>query len=121
MKKLQILLITSILFSGIIISSCSKDDENDSLTETKTDLLTKSKWKATAGTIEPAFNGSTDLWAISDACSKDNTVFFKSDNSVVFDEETSVCSGKSQQVTGTWSLGSDETVLSITRPGVFEE
>ena len=120
MKKLQILLIASILFSGIIISSCDKDDENDSPTETKTDLLT-SKWKIAAATIEPAFNGSTNLLTQSSSCSKDNTVLFKTDNTLTLNEEAIICSGQSQTDEGTWSFNSDKTEMSVTQRGNYEE
>jgi len=110
-------------FMGLMLSfsACKKDAG----TPTKSDLLSKSLWKMTAYTIDPAFplfdgNGniigySGDLLAQMNNCSKDDTYKFSLDNTLKYDEGASKCDSSDPQFTaGTWVFNTDETILSTT-------
>jgi hypothetical protein len=121
------LLIFSLLSLTFMISACKKDK----VVSSKTSLLTAGSWKMTAFTIDPAYpiydsnfnitGYTTDMFATMDACDKDDTHLFKVDYSVVTDEGATKCDpANPQTTTGTWSLNSDETVITITEDGVSQ-
>jgi hypothetical protein len=122
-NRVTSLLLLSFLSLTLAFSACKKDEN-----QTKTDLLSKSAWKMTAYTVNPAFpildiNGqitgySNDVFAQMDNCSKDDTYKFNSDNTMKLDEGASKCNSADPQFTaGTWSFNTDETVLTITTDG----
>ena len=123
--KLMILVIMS---ATIALSACKKDASPVS----KTDLLTASQWKMTAFTVDPGFpifdalgnitGYSTDMYSSMESCSKDDTFKFNSDNSVKFDEGASKCdSSDPQSTSGTWSLKTNETILSLIDNGSAQD
>jgi hypothetical protein len=119
MKKIQIRTFFIVLLSGLILAgtSCSKDEDE----KTNKDLLVGKNWKMTALTINPAVFGVTDFYSVLPACTADDLTKFNSDGTVNFDEGASKCeSGDPQTTYGTWSLNSDQTVISVTSDGLTE-
>lgn len=113
-----------------VFSACKKDKNDDPAT--KTELITASKWKMTAFTVNPGFpifdnqgniiGTSEDMLAQMDACSIDDTFKFNTDMTFVFDEGASKCdSGDPQSTAGTWAFISSETILSITDDGSVQD
>lgn len=100
------------------MSSCKKDNAKSSTPvtntpKTKTDMLVAATWKLTAATVSPAMFGSTDAYAMLDACEKDNTIQFKNDASktMITSEGSNVCSGREATSTSNWLFQNDETEL----------
>ena len=115
-----------ILMSIFILASCSKDDNNDSSTPTKTtkEYLTAGFWKFTAITVDPGIvipGGTTitDFFSQQDACSKDDIMRFNSDGSITDDEGATKCDPNDPQTSndGSWALSADNKVLTISYPG----
>jgi len=101
------------------LSACKKDSENS---PSKTDLLTSKKWRITADTetSTTTITGSapvtttTNQYATTAACEKDNYTQFNNNKTLVLDEGASKCSSNDpQQTTGTWDLSSDQTKLTV--------
>ena len=123
-KSIKYLSLLLILFSLIAIS-CSKDDDDPANQSAKTtkEYLTAGNWKTTAMTISPgiSFGGVTitDFFAQFPACTKDDLVLFNSNGTITDDEGPTKCDPNDPQTTteGSWSLNSDNTILTITYPG----
>jgi hypothetical protein len=123
MTKIQIRTFFMVLLSGLILAgtSCSKDEDE----KTNKDLLTGKNWKMTAFTINPpvVIEGVSfsDFYAFLPACTKDDLTKFNSDGTANFDEGATKCdSGDPQTTYGTWSLNTDQTVLTVTADGLTE-
>ncbi len=118
-------LIFSLLSLNLLLSSCSKDEEELSM---KTVLLTKSAWKMTGYTVDPGYpifdnqgnitGSSNDIYTMLEDCEKDDTHKFNADKSMVTDEGMTKCNnGDPQKTNGTWSFNADETTLTISEDG----
>lgn len=109
------------LVMAFAVSSCKKDDEDDS--NNVKDILTSGNWKITAMTVDPGvdFGGGfviNDLYSMMPAYTKDDFVTFQSDGKVIFDEGPTKYQPSDPQTTeGTWSLSSDNKTLTIKEPG----
>lgn len=109
------------LLATLNFISCKEDDEDPDTTE----LLTDGNWKLTAMTSDPAIDwfGTpvTNVYAQLPACIKDDFTIFKDNGTVNFDEGASKCDPSDPQTTsGTWTLNTDETILSVTTDGETE-
>ena len=100
---------------AILFAACGKDDDNGN--GTNTEKLTDGQWKVTAstGTFDLIGTQQTvDIYALLDACEKDNLAQFKSDGTLVADEGATKCDPSDpQQENGTWQFNTDETRLVV--------
>ena len=122
-KSFKYLSVLLIVFS-FVASSCNKDDDSDNQpTKSTKEYLTAGNWKTTAMTISPgiSFGGVTitDFFAQTPACSKDDLILFNSNGTITDDEGPTKCDPNDPQTTteGSWSLNSDNTILTISYPG----
>jgi hypothetical protein len=114
------------LFALVVstLSACKKDSENS---PSKTDLLTSKKWRITAETETSTVTttGSAPItttsnqYATTPACEKDNFTQFSTNKTFVEDEGASKCDPNDPQTTsGTWDLPGDQTKLIVGTSGV---
>lgn len=115
--------ITSLFMFAMVVlvwTSC-EEDKDDPKVVTKTDLLTAHTWKMTGFKVDPPIqmeDGSmvSDFFAL-DACYQDNAITFSAngDNKSYSESEgTNNCFPEDPATSsGTWSLNSTETVLTI--------
>ena len=118
MKKLTLLLL-----AAAALGSCKKNDDNSPSSPSKTDLLTAKSWRITADktttTVGTTASTTTDDYATSPACERDNFVKFNTNKSASFDEGATKCSTSDPQTTtGAWDFNSDGTKLIITDPSL---
>lgn len=111
MKK-RLLLLAGICSVFLVITSCSKSDNNDDgqLPPTKTELLTKATWK-----FNKAEASGIDVTNQLPDCLTDNTITFNSSEerkgTGVADEGATKC-GAAQNTSFSWTLNSAETTLT---------
>jgi hypothetical protein len=117
MKK-TIYLLGIILMSSVMLNSCKKKSDDDSTpTPAKSELIVGT-WVMSAMTIDPPidFFGTpiSDLYALFDACEKDDEYTMNKDKSYVFTSGTLKCDPSEPDIQdeGTWSLNADNTVLT---------
>lgn len=115
MKKLVLFFLT-ILFSV----SCKKEDSVS--VPSKTELLTKAKWKWTAGTVSPAYDFfgdgkpiAGDYYSKMPKCYQDDIRTFEASGKYLVDEGASKCDPNDPQIytEGTWKWEANETILSF--------
>ena len=107
MKKIQSLILMLVLASAVF--SCKKTDPS---VDPKVAII--GKWRVTSSSF--VFAGvNVDLLAQALACEKDNTIEFRNPNITIEDEGATKCfTSDPQQIgTGTWSLNSTNTVITI--------
>ncbi|MCG2617898.1 hypothetical protein LZZ85_26590 [Terrimonas sp. NA20] len=114
MKKhlLSFALLTAMF--ATVLSGCSKDDDDDNPSETKTELLVKSSWKFDKAEAAPVGNISSYL----EACLKDNLLSFSASSTTatsgagVVDEGPTKCNeGDPQNGSFSWELINNGAVL----------
>jgi len=119
MKKIKTILILAFI---MLLAACKKESVDTPQTTTlpttpptKQEILASKTWQLTSSTISPAMMGHTDLYAMLDACEKDNTLKFSNDaaKTLVIDEGSNICSGRVAKKNTTWSLDKDEKMFSI--------
>lgn len=119
-KKAYRLAILYLISLMILMSACRKDEDNQ---KSRIGLLTTSTWKLISYSVDPPFKTydndgnptgtSSDYYAFMGDCQKDNTQKFNTDNRLEIDEGLNKCLSEIPQKTyGTWSLSSDETILT---------
>lgn len=120
MKKALLPILT--LAFALTFSSCSKDDDDQAGTTSKsrTELLVNKSWIMTGATVSPAYdfgNGeTTNLYGEYDACEKDDFLFYNANLTYTGDDGASKCDPQASQTwTGTWSISADQQLL--TRDG----
>lgn len=101
-----------------VLSGCSKDDDDPTPTDTKTQLLIKSNWKLEKA--EASIIG--DITSQFDACEKDNTITFTATSNDAtsgggtLDEGPTKCDdGDPQSASFTWELITNGTVLRTSQ------
>jgi hypothetical protein len=103
----------------LILPSCKKDDDKNSTTSTR-GTLTSGMWKISAVSASfevPGYGSQTvDGFKSFPACQQDNLYKFNEDGTTTTDEGATKCSSSSpqQSTSGTWSLSSDETKLTVS-------
>ncbi|MCF8367689.1 MAG: lipocalin family protein [Bacteroidales bacterium] len=120
----KIKLLGLLSFAVILLSSCSKSDDEPAgdTPKTTTEKLTSGNWKVTAMTIDPGINffGTiyTDFYAQMEACEKDDLIKFNSNGTITDDEGATKCDANDPQATteGTWVLSADNSQLTIDYP-----
>ncbi|MGI4762146.1 MAG: hypothetical protein ACRYF0_15670 [Janthinobacterium lividum] len=118
MKKLSF-----IFLAALALGSCKKNDDNSPSTPSKTDLLTAKSWRITADktttTVGTTASTTTDDYATSPACERDNFIKFNTNKTASFDEGSTKCSTTDPQTTtGSWDFNSDGTKLILTDPSL---
>lgn len=102
--------------------SCNKDsDNNANTTKTKTELLTTGTWKYTACIVSPALdyygtgNPVTDIFAIMQACEKDDFEVYKTNGIWEYNEGPTKCDPGNPQVVYSepWSFAANETKVIV--------
>jgi hypothetical protein len=116
MKKLSLLLL-----AALALGSCKKNDDNTPSTPTTpTNSLTAKSWRITAQkttTTIASTPTTTDDYAASPACERDNFFKFNANKVAVYDEGASKCDTSDPQAqNGTWDLSSDNKTLTILSP-----
>lgn len=111
----RLLLLSGICSLFLVMSSCSKDDDNDNPPQTtNTQLLTKAMWK-----FDKAEASGVDVTSQLPSCVIDNTITFTSTEerkgTGIADEGASKC-GASQNTSFSWTLNSAETTLTSDKP-----
>lgn len=106
----------AIMLSGMVLTGCSKDDDNDK--QSKTQLLTASSWKFSNAGIDANNDGSIDSplpdGTLED-CSKDDTFVFNEGGTGTADEGPTKCDpADPQTVNFGWALSNNEQDLTLT-------
>jgi Lipocalin-like domain len=117
MKPLKLLLIVLLLAGLLELSSCSK--KNDEVTLTKSELLETHTWKLTKIKV-------SGVESAPDACSLDDVYTFLDTGVYKQDEGPSKCEPSDPQTTtGTWEFTSNETKIKVSYGGgaviIFEK
>ena len=107
----------AVICVGVIgLLACRKDHHSKS----KKELLTTGSWHVTAYTIDPALDynsdgtAETDIYAIMDACIKDDHTTFFANGTAELDEGATKCQPYDAQTTSlTWSIDKEETRLEV--------
>lgn len=125
MKTTKFITVLLAIFGFAFLStleSCSKD-EDPAVDPTKTELVSSSGWILNAATVDYGTGTPFDLYALMDACNKDDILFLKSDKSVVTDAGAIKCDPSEPQTedSGTWAFGNNETTLILTDSGDVSE
>ena len=110
-------LIAALLFTGIAVASCSKDDDNDDAV-TAVDLIASGTWKIDTIGFDSDKNGSIDSPVPGgfDACELDNTLTFNKDTATgVFDEGALKCDAADPQTLDfQWMLKNGDSVINFS-------
>ncbi len=108
MKKQLISLVTVLVSSLFLLSSCDKD--NNTTPKTKTQLISQGSWKFSSATI----NGS-DATAMVQACQRDNIIVFAAAGTGNASEGATKCNGGDpDNIPFTWNFANNETTLHIS-------
>ena len=103
-KGLILIALAAVAFAG-----CKKEDDDDSPSQTKKEMLTSGSWIKTDVLLD-----GTSIWAMGDACSKDDFYTLKADGTGVTDEGPTKCDPADPQTTPvTWAFSSNETILTF--------
>ena len=112
---------TNVLVAALatLTVSCKKDSENMPA-PSKTELLTTKKWRITAASTVTTMGTNTtttDEYATTPACERDDFTQFMTSKVVNFDEGATKCNSSDPQTSsGTWDFNSDQTKLNLTSP-----
>lgn len=121
--KISVFLVCVLTVTLLSYSSCSKDDDSNSVS--KAELLTANRWYIKALDVEPAYpvviGGITfkvhDLYFLFDNCATDNYLIFNNDSTLISDTGNTKCdSDEPQTVYGTWQLDPAQTKISWSIP-----
>jgi hypothetical protein len=119
-QKIQITVLLLLMISAITALSCNKDKDTNA-TKTKTELLTTGTWKYTACIVSPAYdyygNGNpvTDIFAIMEACEKDDFEIFKTNGIWEYDNGPTKCDALDPQIiySEPWIFTANETKVTV--------
>ena len=117
-RKFQLqLLMLMITASFIGLSSCEKDDD-DNTAKTKTELLTTGSWKRTALISNTAYDWygdgtfATDVLSAMKPCEKDNLDTYRNNGTGDVNEGTTKCAPTDPQTwTFNWAFANNETKI----------
>lgn len=105
----------AILASGLIFSSCKKDESSsNNNTPSAASNLTGKDWRMTGLTLTSP-GGTVDMWAAMDPCDRDDLFWFATDNTVTIKAGATKCDPTDPDTTpgGTWALMNGDTKLRI--------
>lgn len=111
MKKYLSFLALALPLAWVLVSSCSKDNDNGNPPKTKRELLVQSSWKYKSATV----NGAP--FAGLPTCQTDNIYSFNTSGSGAADEGATRCNaGDPQNNPFTWSFQNAETEILLSTP-----
>lgn len=127
MKKTNLFIAAFTVFAVASFTSCKKDEEDQENTtttvtipETATQKLCDKSFKMTAWTSSPAWQGVTDVYAVTLPCYLDNTMVFHTIGTVIGGEGANKCNaGDPQTTSGTWVFINNETVLVVNDTTIY--
>ena len=119
-RKIQSTVLILIIISIVTTFSCKKDEDNDS-PKTKTELLTAGNWFYTSCIVSPAYdyygngNAVTDIFAIMQACEKDDFETFKTNGVWEYNQGPTKCDQSDPQIlfSEPWSFAGNETKVIV--------
>lgn len=115
MKKISLLLL-----AVVALGACKKDDSNPTPSASKTDLLTAKNWRISSQSSTTVTSGkstTTDEYASSPACERDDFTKFSANKMLVVDEGATKCNTSDPQTqSGSWDFNSDQTKLNLSSP-----
>ncbi|RYU77675.1 lipocalin family protein [Hymenobacter persicinus] len=99
----------------VLVTSCNKS-ATPAPALTATEKLMAKSWYLTARTL--TYNGTVDdLFATYPNCARDDFYRFQADGTLQFDNGIEKCNpSEPQAVTGTWSVGANDTNLTMLHP-----
>jgi hypothetical protein len=110
MKKLLLKILPLILIVSFTISACKK--KSDVPSKSKTTLLTQKSWSITKWEEKTDSDPFIDAYPTWDACSKDDFILFKTNNTADFDEGPTKCDPSDPQTeSSSWAFLENETKL----------
>ena len=116
--KLRILTLAALVFALASCKKSSSPDDDQSVTESNTSLLSKAMWKFDRAGIDFDGNGTIDAnmpAGTLKACDIDNTVTFNSNGTGIVDEGGTKCNGGTpQSASFTWRFSHDESSLNVS-------
>lgn len=114
--KAFLILICPLFVVGL--ASCSK--EEDEVTISTTNLLTKAAWKLDAAGIDLDKDGEIDQHYEIEACSADNNLLFDKDGSGVFTSGELPCENEeASEQSFDWVMKENNTIISLVVPAVI--
>ena len=113
MKQLQTIIAIAVL---VVCVACKKENK-----ENRMDLVTSGSWRMIAFTINPGYDYDadgdidTDIFAVTEACVKDDIFFFKRDGAFEVDQGASKCDAMDPQTyTTDWEFSNNERSIIIS-------
>ncbi len=93
------------------LAACDRDKNKN---ENEPTLPIVGKWKLTAMTVSPPFEGVTNIFAILEDCVKDDIYEFKANGTFEFSEGATKCNPDDDQIwfRGNYTLNSDSKTLN---------
>ena len=113
MKQLKTIITIGVLIACV---ACKKENK-----ENRMDLLTSGSWKMIAFTIDPGYDYDgdgdidTDLFAVTEACVKDDIFSFKRNGAFEVDQGLTKCDANDPQLyTTDWEFTNNERSIVIS-------
>lgn len=105
----------SILIGGLCMLLSACEDNNPTLVKSNFEILTSHKWTLTSWTVDPAFNGLTDLFADQHPCQNDDIQTFNKNGLMEIDHGVSKCFPNEPQIdTSTrWKIQDNLVILQF--------
>ncbi|MDR3716299.1 MAG: hypothetical protein P4L51_26135 [Puia sp.] len=115
MKKLFLVSLLFPIAFFLVVSGCSKSSNNgnNSGSESRMTLITRSAWKYDTSGIDNNMDGIVDIGDTTiPACEKDNTYQFNADSTGLMNEGATKCNVNDPQTAAfTWSFNTAQTML----------
>jgi hypothetical protein len=109
-------LFTALCCGVIFLSSCKKDEKDNSNTSVQKQTLVAGKWQMSAGTATTNYMGkdtTIDIYSLQDECDKDDFILFAITGTGTIDENINKCAGDQQIENFTWVLLNSDTRLAL--------
>lgn len=104
----------------MVVISCKKDNDNNNITKSKTELLVTGAWKYTGAIISPAYDyysdGTpvTDIFSIMKDCEKDDYEVYKANGMWEYNEGPTKCDPLyPQSFSLPWNFADNETKMIL--------
>ena len=101
------------LLAVTVLVGCTKEEEEEPVKKSNTELLVVHDWKYTNMVAAPPYD-TLDIWILQDDCIKDNVVTFFADGNGVVDEGGKKCEPTDPQTNNfSWKWLNNETEIEI--------